>query len=124
MQKYKKNLYFYILNQFNDKKACFIYKVLIMNKIKFLVEKIRHSYYNIMKVLGFVLALIIVVWLMPRNVKFKYEYQKMRPWQHETLYAPFNFPIYKSYAVRKDLTNFAQTVQTILSLLPYRVKSD
>jgi len=67
-----------------------------MNKIKTLIKKIRHSYYDIMKILAFVLTLVIVVLLMPRNVKFKYEYQKMRPWQHETLYAPFNFPIYKS----------------------------
>ena len=67
-----------------------------MSKIKEAVERIRHSYYGIMKVMAFVLALVIVVLLMPRNAKFKYEYQKMRPWQHETLYAPFNFPIYKS----------------------------
>ena len=85
-----------------------------MNKIKFLAEKIRHSYYAIMKVLGFVLALIIVVWLMPRNVKFKYEYQKMRPWQHETLYAPFNFPIYKSDdEVRKEREEALKDVNPI-----------
>ena len=74
-----------------------------MNKIKAIVEKIRHSYYDIMKVLAFVIAVVIVVLLMPRNVKFKYEYQKMRPWPHESLYAPFNFPIYKSEeTVRKE----------------------
>ena len=67
-----------------------------MSKIKDIVEKIRHKYYGIMKVLAFVLTLVIVVALMPRHIKFKYEYQKMRPWPHESLYAPFNFPIYKS----------------------------
>lgn len=67
-----------------------------MSGIKNAAEKIRHSYYGIMKVVVFVLAMIIVVLTMPRSVKFKYEYQKMRPWPHETLYAPFNFPIYKS----------------------------
>ena len=74
-----------------------------MSKIKDIAERVRHSYYGIMKVLAFVLALVIVVLLMPRNVKFKYEYQKMRPWPHESLYAPFNFPIYKSdEAVKKE----------------------
>jgi putative nucleotidyltransferase with HDIG domain len=34
---------------------------------------------------------------MPRTGKFKYEYQLSKPWQHETLYAPFDFPIYKDY---------------------------
>ena len=67
-----------------------------MNKIRKIMDKIRHSYYGVMKFVAFVLALVIVVLLMPRNAKFKYEFQKMRPWQHESLYAPFNFPIYKS----------------------------
>ncbi len=67
-----------------------------MNKIRKILDKIRHSYYGVMKFVAFVLALVIVVLLMPRNAKFKYEFQKMRPWQHESLYAPFNFPIYKS----------------------------
>jgi len=67
-----------------------------------------------MKVLGFVLTLIVVVWLMPRNVKFKYEYQKMRPWQHETLYAPFNFPIYKSdEVVRKEREDALKNIEPI-----------
>lgn len=85
-----------------------------MSKIKIIVEKIRHSYYGIMKVLAFVLALAIVVLLMPRNVKFKYEYQKMRPWPHETLYAPFNFPVYKSEeTVRKEREEALKNVDPI-----------
>ena len=40
-------------------------------------------------------ALVLVCWQMPRTSKFKYEYQLSKPWQHETLYAPFDFPIYK-----------------------------
>lgn len=85
-----------------------------MNKIKAVIEKIRHSYYDIMKVLAFVLAIVIVVLLMPRNVKFKYEYQKMRPWPHESLYAPFNFPIYKSDdAVKKEKEEALKSVEPI-----------
>lgn len=89
---------------------------LIMSKIKTIIEKIRHSYYGIMKVLAFILALAIVVLLMPRNVKFKYEYQKMRPWPHETLYAPFNFPIYKSdETVRKEKEEALKNVEPIFT---------
>ena len=87
-----------------------------MSKIKDAAEKIRHSYYGIMKVLAFVLALAIVVLLMPRNVKFKYEYQKMRPWPHETLYAPFNFPVYKSdETVRKEKEEALKSVEPIFT---------
>lgn len=87
-----------------------------MSKIKAVAEKIRHSYYGIMKVLAFVLTLLIVVTLMPRNVKFKYEYQKMRPWPHETLYAPFNFPIYKTdEQVMKERTDALKNVEPIFT---------
>ena len=72
-----------------------IYKWLFMSKIKDFFNRIRHSYYGIAKVLAFLVAIVLVCWLMPRTGKFKYEYQLSKPWQHETLYAPFDFPIYK-----------------------------
>ena len=68
-----------------------------MSKIKDFFNKIRHNYYGIGKVLVFLVAIALVCWLMPRTGKFKYEYQLSKPWQHETLYAPFDFPIYKDY---------------------------
>ncbi len=74
-----------------------IIKYLIMSKIKNFFNKIRHSYYSIGKVLVFVAATALVCWQMPRTGKFKYEYQLSKPWQHETLYAPFDFPIYKDF---------------------------
>lgn len=67
-----------------------------MSKISSILSKIGHSYQLIFRVLAFLVALFLVVWQMPRTIKFKYEYQKMRPWQYESLYAPFNFPIYKT----------------------------
>lgn len=85
-----------------------------MNKIKILVEKIRHSYYDIMKVMAFILTVLTVISLMPRNVKFKYEYQRMHPWPHESLYAPFNFPIYKSdEVVRKEKEEALKNIEPI-----------
>ncbi len=66
-----------------------------MSKINDFFNKIRHSYYTWAKVLVFLVAIVLVCWLMPRTGKFKYEYQLSKPWQHETLYAPFDFPIYK-----------------------------
>ena len=68
-----------------------------MNWIKDFFNKIRHNYYTIAKVVAFLVAIALVCWLMPRTGKFKYEYQLSKPWQHETLYAPFDFPIYKDY---------------------------
>ena len=68
-----------------------------MSKIKDFFNKIRHRYYVLAKIFLFVVATALVCWQMPRAGKFKYEYQLSKPWQHETLYAPFDFPIYKDY---------------------------
>ena len=38
----------------------------------------------------------VTVYLFPKVGTFQYEYQKGMPWQYETLYAPFDFPIYKT----------------------------
>ena len=66
-----------------------------MSLIGKIIDKIRHNYYTIGRVLVFVVAAALVFWQLPRTGKFKYEYQLSKPWQHETLYAPFDFPIYK-----------------------------
>ncbi len=44
----------------------------------------------------FLLSSAIVVYLNPREAKFKYEFQKGKPWLHENLVAPFDYSIYKS----------------------------
>ena len=83
-------------------------KYLVMSKIKDFFNRIRHSYYNVGRVLVFVVATALVCWQMPRTGKFKYEYQLSKPWQHETLYAPFDFPIYKDYETLNAETEAAQ----------------
>ena len=66
-----------------------------MGKLKDFVNIFRHRYYEFAKYLMFILAMVLVYWQMPRVGKFQYEFQLYKPWQHETLYAPFDFPIYK-----------------------------
>lgn len=44
----------------------------------------------------FLLSYLVVVTIIPREGRFSYEFQKGRPWMHEDLYAPFDFPIYKT----------------------------
>ena len=85
-----------------------ILKYVAMNKIMDFFNKIRHSYYSIGKVLVFVMAIVLVCLLMPRTGKFKYEYQLSKPWQHESLYAPFDFPIYKDFETYKAETDAAE----------------
>ena len=42
------------------------------------------------------LAVFIIVFFFPRGGKFKYEYQKGKPWQYNNFYAPFDFSVNKS----------------------------
>ncbi len=51
---------------------------------------------NITLISLFFVTALLMLYLLPREGKFRYEYQRGRPWMHETLIAPFDFPIYKS----------------------------
>ncbi|HYX09616.1 MAG TPA: HDIG domain-containing protein, partial [Bacteroidales bacterium] len=59
---------------------------------------IKENLNNIFKAFLFLLTIGILVYLFPREGKFRYEFQKGKPWMHEVLIAPFDFPIYKSEA--------------------------
>ena len=80
-----------------------------MSKIRDFLENIQRNYYDIGKILVFVIAAIIVIWQMPRIEKFKYEFQKNKPWLNESLYAPFDFPIYKTDAELIKETELVQS---------------
>lgn len=59
---------------------------------------IRNNHEKLQRVVLFIVTGIIIVMLLPKEGKFKYEYQKGRPWSHEDLVAPFNFAIEKPKA--------------------------
>ncbi|MFD1095844.1 HD family phosphohydrolase [Salegentibacter chungangensis] len=50
------------------------------------------------KVFLFILTSVLIVYLLPKGGKFKYEIPKGKPWQYENLYAPFDFAILKTDA--------------------------
>lgn len=44
----------------------------------------------------FVISLLIIISIFPREGKFKYEFTKGKPWMHDVLIAPFDFAILKT----------------------------
>ena len=56
------------------------------------------SWLDVLRVSLYVIACVIVLYAIPKEGKFKYEYQKGIPWKHENLIAPFDFAEYKSQA--------------------------
>ena len=47
----------------------------------------------------FIITLAVIVYVFPRQAKFKYEFTKGKPWMHETIIASFDFSVLKSNEV-------------------------
>jgi putative nucleotidyltransferase with HDIG domain len=62
-----------------------------MNWIKGIVK----FWKTIQILLIYIVSILLVYFMFPREGKFRYEYSKNTPWMHENLVAPFDFPIYK-----------------------------
>ena len=59
------------------------------------------------KLILFISSTFLVVYIFPKSGQFKYEFQKGKIWQHQTLYAPFDFTVLKS---EKELENEKNTI--------------
>lgn len=63
-------------------------------------EWIRHQWHRYYKpfyrISAFVIAALLMVLSFPNVEKIQYEYELHRPWRHENVIAPFDFPIYKT----------------------------
>ncbi len=62
----------------------------------------------------FFISAIILVLIFPKELKFKYDYKKNKPWMHQDLIALYDFSIYKSDdELKKDKDN------ALKELIPY-----
>jgi putative nucleotidyltransferase with HDIG domain len=59
------------------------------------IRSIVKFWKTIQIILLYLVSILLVYFMFPREGKFKYEYSKNKPWMHETLVAPFDIPIYK-----------------------------
>lgn len=53
------------------------------------------------KILIFIATVAVIVYFMPRDGKFNYQFDTGKPWKYGQLIATFDFPIYKDAAVVK-----------------------
>lgn len=63
-----------------------------MNPLRYLSGHL----YQVSKAGVFIIALLIILLVFPREGRFKYEYRQGKPWMHEDLIAPYDFPVLKS----------------------------
>jgi len=66
--------------------------------VKAFIGKIRDRHNALLMITLFVLCTGVIVFLFPREGRFKYEFEEGKTWKHETLKAPFDFAIRKSQA--------------------------
>ncbi len=64
-----------------------------MNRIKNFITKNNQNFY---KAFLFIFSVFLIVLMFPMQGKFKYEFQRSKPWRHNDLIAPYDFAIYKS----------------------------
>ncbi len=64
--------------------------------MKDFINKLYRNHSLIYKGLLFISTTFLIVYLFPKSGKFKYNFEKGKPWQSENLYAPFDFAIKKS----------------------------
>ncbi|RED49592.1 HD family phosphohydrolase [Seonamhaeicola aphaedonensis] len=64
--------------------------------MKDFINKLYRNHSLIYKALLFVSTTFLIVYLFPKSGKFKYNFEKGKPWQSENLLAPFDFAIKKT----------------------------
>ena len=80
--------------------------------MKDFINKLYKNHSLLYKVLLFISTTFLIVYLFPKSGKFRYSFEKGKPWQSENLYAPFDFAIKKTEdelaSELKDITENAQ----------------
>lgn len=95
--------------------------------MKKILIKIRDNHEQLFRVFLFLLTLAIIVYAFPKQVKFKYEFTKGKPWMHETIIAPFDFSILKSAEeIRKEreIVNLEHTPIFIYNSNLFEIKAE
>lgn len=72
------------------------------------LDKLYKNQSLIYKYILYFICVASIVFFFPKGGKFKYEFQKGKPWQYENLYAPFDFSQNKS---EEEITSEQSTVR-------------
>jgi hypothetical protein len=82
--------------------------------MKKVLSYLRNQYAHITKGVLFIISIVLLLLIFPKEGKFQYEYTKGKPWMHEDLIAPFDFAILKSEA-----TLLKEQEEALKDLKPY-----
>lgn len=56
----------------------------------------KHRYSGLMRIALLIVTAVVIVWFMPHEHTFTYDYAVGKPWKYQQIIAEYDFPIYKS----------------------------
>lgn len=78
---------------------------------------IYRKYTSLIKYVLMTLSVLIITFILPKQARFKYEFEKGNVWLHEDLVSPYNFPIKKTAdEIKKDKESILKSVLPIYEL--------
>ena len=80
--------------------------------MKDFINKLYRNHSLIYKGLLFICTTFLIVYLFPKSGKFKYNFERGKPWQSENLQAPFDF------AIKKTDAEIAEEKRELISKTP------
>lgn len=97
-----------------------------------MADESKYGFRELFKAVYFAIALATIIVFIPNEGRFKYEFQKGKPWMHEDLFSPFDFPIYKSEQevfaekakILKEFKAFFRLDSTIEQLIASKFNDD
>src|SRR5690606_33392290 len=83
-------------------------------KIRYKSTDTKGSYTYLLKY-GMILAsIVLIAMLLPKQPRFRYEYEKGKVWMHEDLVSPYNFAVLKTQAeLDRDRENVLKSVYPV-----------
>lgn len=70
--------------------------------MKQFLSNLQHKHGVLTKTVLTIICILAIVWVIPDDVRFQYEFEKGKPWLHEDLYAPYDFAILKNESELKE----------------------
>ncbi|ULT24479.1 hypothetical protein KUH03_36825 [Sphingobacterium sp. E70] len=68
-----------------------------MGRLKIKYKRELNTTENLIRKIGLILITIVLICIfLPKQPRFRYEFQKGKVWNHENLISPYNFAILKT----------------------------
>jgi putative nucleotidyltransferase with HDIG domain len=73
-----------------------------------------NKYASVLKYIMMITSIVVITIVLPKHLKFKYEFEKGKIWMHDDLVSPYNYPLKKTQEeVRSDKKSIKKSILPI-----------